>query len=231
MFKKLISILAFILPSSISRMLFRLTGHRIGRNTKMTIFSYIYADEIEIGNDVDIRPLVFISVCDLKIGNNAIISYGVNVKGPRGFFTKDNSFIGPHCLINCDEDVRIGFYSGLGPKCTVYTHGSFLPVIEGYPIKFEKVILEDRVWTGMEVMLLPGAYIESNCIINPGVIIGNVGQILSKLSENSKFVKIAEDYQDRDIKSARDVAETFPVFEDTYSEVYKKAEKDTPQLQ
>jgi acetyltransferase-like isoleucine patch superfamily enzyme len=171
MIKKAVSILAFVLPSSISRMLFRLAGHGIGKNVKMSFFSYIYAGEIEIGNDVDIRPLVFINVSKLVLGNSAIISYGTNIKGDKGFYTKDNSFIGPHCLVNCDEDVKIGFYSGLGPRCTVYTHGSFLPVTEGYPVKFEKVVLEDRVWTGMEVTLLPGAYIESNCIINPGVII------------------------------------------------------------
>ena len=79
--------------------------------------------------------------------------------------------MGAHCLINCEEDVKLGFYSGFGPRCTVYTHGSFLPVIKGYPAKFEKVVLEDYVWIAMNVTVLPGTYIESNCIINPGVVL------------------------------------------------------------
>jgi len=184
MIKKTASVLAFILPSSITRIIFRLVGHSIGKNTRLPVFSYIYADKIKIGNDVDIRPLVFIDVHELEIGNNAIISYSVNIKGPKGFFTKDNSFIGPHCLINCDEDVQIGFYSGLGPRCTVYTHGSFLPVTEGFPAKFDRVILEDYVWTGMAVVYLPGTHIESNCIINPGVV------IKSRIKSNS-IVEVA----------------------------------------
>jgi hypothetical protein len=46
-----------------------------------------------------------------------------------------------------------------------------LPVIKGFPVKFEKVVLKDYVWTGMAVTFLPGTYIESNCIINPGVVL------------------------------------------------------------
>jgi len=171
MIKEILSALSILLPSFVTCILFRLLGHKIGKNAKIPFLSYIYADEIKIGNDVDIRPLVFIRVNKLLIGNNSIISFGTQIKGEKTFFTKGNNFIGAHCLINCEEDVKIGFYSGFGPKCTVYTHGSFLPVTKGYPAKFEEVILEDYVWIAMAVTILPGTYIESNCIINPGVVL------------------------------------------------------------
>ena len=171
MIKEIISALSMLLPSFATCILFRLLGHKIGKNAKMAFLSYIYADEIEIGNDVDIRALVFIRVNKLSIGNNSIISSGTQIKGDKGFFTKGNNFIGAHCLINCEEDVKIGFYSGLGPRCTVYTHGSILPVTKGYPTKFEGVVLEDYVWIAMAVTILPGTYIESNCVINPGVVL------------------------------------------------------------
>lgn len=171
--KKVISLISVLLPSRATCMLYRVIGHKIGRNVKIPIFSYIHADKIELGNDVDLRHFVFISVSDLSIGNNAIISFGTQIKGEKSFHAGDNSFIGPHCMIHCDENVTIGFYSGLGPRCTVYTHGSFLPVNKGYPARFEEVVLEDYVWTGMTVTMMPGAYIESNCIINPGLIISS----------------------------------------------------------
>ncbi|MFV1975181.1 MAG: hypothetical protein ACC651_05495 [Candidatus Scalindua sp.] len=173
MIKKAISVLCLLLPSSITCMIFRLLGHKVGKNVKIPFLTYIYAKEIELGNDVDLRPFVFISVSKLSIGNNSIISFGTQIKGNKTFIAQDNSFMGVHCLINCDEDVKIGFYSGLGPRCTVYTHGSFLPVTKGYPAKFEKVVLEDYVWTGMAVTFLPGTYIESNCIISPGVVLSS----------------------------------------------------------
>ena len=171
MTKKIMAFLCFFLPSAPTRFLYRLCGFRIGRHVKMPLFSYIYADEMTIGNDVCIRKLVYIHVHILVVGANTIISYGNQIKGDASFSCGDNCFLGIHCLIHCAEDVKLGFYSGLGPRCTVYTHGSFLPVTMGYPKKFAPVVLEDYVWVAMEVTIMPGAHIERNCIINPGVVI------------------------------------------------------------
>lgn len=171
MFKKLISVLCFILPSSPTCFLYRICGWRIGRNVRLPILTYIYADEISIGNDVCVRRLVYIDVRKLSLGSNTIISYGTQIKGKAAFSCGDNAFFGIHCVVHCAEDVTFGFYSGLGPRCTVYTHGSFLPVTMGYPAKFAPVIIEDFVWIAMSVTLMPGAYVERNCIINPGVVV------------------------------------------------------------
>ncbi len=192
MLKKAVSILCFGLPSWLTRPLFRLVGHRVGRNTALPMFSYLYAERIELGNDVDVRPLVFVSVRDLKIGSNTIISFGTQIKGEKAFHTGDNCFIGPQTIIHCDENVRFGFYSGVGPRCTIYTHGSFLPVTLGYPAVFAEVTLEDYVWTAMGVLFLPGAHVESNCIINPGVVVsGRVGSG-TRLQVSAEAVKHIE---------------------------------------
>jgi acetyltransferase-like isoleucine patch superfamily enzyme len=124
-----------------------------------------------LGNDVDIRHFVFISVKELRIGSNTIVSYGTQIKGAKGFQTGDNCFVGVQSIIHCDESVRFGFYAGIGPRCTVYTHGSFLPVTMGYPAVFAEVVLEDFVWTAMGVLFLPGAHVGCNCVINPGVVV------------------------------------------------------------
>ena len=171
MIKKVITTLCFILPSSVSRLLYRLCGYTVGRNSKLPFFSLIYGKKITIGNDVDIRPFVFIRVNELTLGNNTIISFWTQIIGDKDFSTKDNCFLGPHSIIHCDEDVQFGFYSGIGPRCIIYTHGSFLPVIQGYPANFDKVVIEDFVWIAMSVSILAGARIESNCIINPGVVV------------------------------------------------------------
>jgi acetyltransferase-like isoleucine patch superfamily enzyme len=171
MIKKLMAFLCFFLPSAPTRFLYRICGHQIGKNVKMPPFSYIYANEISIGPDVDIRKFVFIRVNRLVLGANTIVSYGNQIKGRASFSCQDNCFLGVHCVIHCVEDVSLGFYSGLGPRCTVYTHGSFLPVTMGYPAKFAPIMIEDYVWIAMEVTIMPGAHIERNCIINPGVVV------------------------------------------------------------
>jgi len=169
--KKIISAICILMPSFITCFVFRLMGHQIGKNSKIRILSYIYADKIAIGNDVEIRSFVFIQVNTLTLGHNTVISFGTQIKGDQSFTAKGCNFIGLHCLINCEDNVSLGFYSGLGPRSTIYTHGSFLPITLGYPAKFEPVVIEDYVWVGMAVTILPGTHIESNCIINPGVML------------------------------------------------------------
>jgi acetyltransferase-like isoleucine patch superfamily enzyme len=171
MLKKLVAILCVVLPSSPTRFLYRLCGWRIGRNVRIPVLSYVYADEISIGNDACVRRLVYIKVRKLSLGANTIISYGTQLKGKASLSCGDNSFFGVHCIIHCAEDVSLGYYSGLGPRCTIYTHGSFLPVTMGYPAKFAPVVIEDFVWIAMAVTIMPGAHIERNCIINPGVVV------------------------------------------------------------
>ncbi len=165
------AVLGFFLPSAPTRWLFRLAGHRVGRNTRLPLLSFICANQMELGNDVDIRPFVFISVDRLAIGSSTIVSFGCQIKGDKGFHAGDNCILGAHAVVHCDEDVKLGFYCGVGPRSTIYTHGSFLPVTRGYPALFAEVVLEDFVWTGMGVLFLPGSWVETNCIINPGVVI------------------------------------------------------------
>lgn len=171
LFKLLVAGLSFFLPSAPTRFLYRLCGYRIGRNVRIRAFSFIYADAIELGDDVDIRRLVFIRLRRLKIGTSTIVSYGCQIKGDAGFACEDSCFLGVHCLIHCVEDVTFGRYSGLGPRCMVYTHGSFLPVTQGYPARFAPIVLEDHVWVAMGVTIMAGAHIERNCIINPHVVV------------------------------------------------------------
>ena len=84
--KRFIAIFCIILPSSLSRLLYRLCGYHIGKNVKLPFLSYIYANEIEIGNDVDIRTFVFINVDKLTIGSNTIISVGTQIIGDKKIY-------------------------------------------------------------------------------------------------------------------------------------------------
>lgn len=186
---KLAAILGVFLPSGPTRAVFRLVGHKVGRNTKLPFFSFVCANRLELGNDVDIRPFVFVSVSELTIGSNTIVSFGCQIKGEKGFHAGDNCFLGPHTIIHCDENVRFGFYSGVGPRCIIYTHGSFLPVTMGYPAVFAEVVLEDFVWTAMGVLFLPGAHVEQNCIINPGVVVSGRVPAGTRLQMSPEAVK------------------------------------------
>jgi carbonic anhydrase/acetyltransferase-like protein (isoleucine patch superfamily) len=171
MFKKVVAVFCVLLPSGPTRLLYRLCGHRIGRNVKMPPLSFVYSDEMTIGPDVVFRNLVYVNVRTLSIGASTIVSYGTQIKGDNSFSCGERCFLGLQCVINCHDRVTLGDYSGLGPRCTVYSHGSFLPVTLGYPAKFAPVIIDDYVWIAMEVTVMPGVRIGRNCIINPGVVV------------------------------------------------------------
>jgi acetyltransferase-like isoleucine patch superfamily enzyme len=204
--KRIISLIAFFLPSWITRILYRCVGHTIGRNVRLPLFSFIHAQRIELGNDVDIRPFVYVNVAGLRIGSNTIISYGTQIQGGKDFQTGDNCFVGPQTIIHCDENVRFGFYSGVGPRCTIYTHGSFLPVTLGYPAVFAEVVLEDFVWTAMEVLFLPGARVGRNCIINPGVV------VLGKVPDGTRLQMSPEAFKHLDQEKLRRLAHRTPAY-------------------
>ena len=91
MLKEIFSALSIVLPSFVTCMIYRLLGHQIGKNARIAVFSYVHADEIEIGNDVEIRPFVFIRVSKLSIGDNSIVSFGTQIKGEKAFIAKGNN--------------------------------------------------------------------------------------------------------------------------------------------
>lgn len=173
MFKKIIYVIRIFCPSKISVVLLRLIGHSIGKNVVISPFSYIKAKKITFGNNSEIRSLCFITTKEFIIGNSTIISFAAQIKGNGRFITGDNCMVGIQSIIHCDEDVIIGFYSGIGVKNTIYTHSSFLPYNLGYPSKFSKIEIGDFTWISMNVNILAGSKIGSNCIIGPNVVINS----------------------------------------------------------
>lgn len=188
----------FVFPSFLSIILLRLLGFKIGKNVKINPFCLIIAKKIEIGNDSEVRSFVLIKCNEFVIGSNTIVSYGTQIKGDAGVFTKDNCFFGIHSIIHCDENVYLGFYSSIGVKCLVYTHSSFLPYHKGYPLKFEKVTIGDFVWMGIGVCVLAGSEIGSNVILGPGVVVNSKVPDHTILEMNpSSYKKLTkENYQD-----------------------------------
>jgi carbonic anhydrase/acetyltransferase-like protein (isoleucine patch superfamily) len=88
------------------------------------------------------------------------------VYGSASIIIGKHCYIGPQSLINADEDVRIGNHSALGPRCSIFTHGSFLPYTEGYWVNFGSVLIGDYVWVGAEVFIHPSVRVGDNVFVN-----------------------------------------------------------------
>lgn len=74
-------------------------------------------------------------------------------------------------MISCDKSITFEYYSGCGPGCYLYSHGSFLPVTEGYKTLFAPIFIEEKVWIQMNCKIGPGVTIGQGSILMPGTVV------------------------------------------------------------
>lgn len=80
--------------------------------------------------------------------------------------------LGSYTMVNTAMSVDIGNEVGMGRFTSIYTHGAYLSMANGFPVAFAPVRIGHRVW-------LPQA------LVNPGVTIGDdvvvgVGSVVTK---------------------------------------------------
>jgi acetyltransferase-like isoleucine patch superfamily enzyme len=144
---------------------------KIGRNVTIHPGVVILADTVEIGNGVKIRFGSMIAGRRVRIGDKTLVGYFVHVKGASDFLVGAACVIGPRVLINCDCPVELEHYSGVGPSCTLFTHGSFLPVTEGYKTTFGPIVVKEKAWVTMGSIVGPGVTVGEGTNVMPGTIL------------------------------------------------------------
>ena len=135
-----------------------------------------------------------------------ITSCGKNVNVEKGaeFATDliigDNSGIGINSKIS--SRVTIGKNVMMGPYCLIYTRNhrfsdTNIPIIEQGYEEYRPVIIEDDVWIGGRVIILPGVKIGKGVVIGAGsvvtkdvpsysIVAGNPAKIIRKRNKNEE---------------------------------------------
>jgi acetyltransferase-like isoleucine patch superfamily enzyme len=163
--------LAFFFPSPWNVWIHRLYGAQIGPYVTIHPGVLLLVDHLEIGQESKMRLGTFINCSGLTVGRKCLFGYFLIVKGLSELKTGDACTIGPKTMINCDMPVTLGYYCGIGPGCTLFTHGSFLPVTEGYKTHFGPITLKDKSWINMNSTVGPSVTIGSGSIAMPGSIL------------------------------------------------------------
>lgn len=172
LWKKIIIGIGLAIPSSKVKVLgYKMIGAEVGRNVRIRSKSYIIADKITIMDGVIIEPNVHIVCDELFMGEETKIDSETTVFGEGRLEMKDGSYIGPRAWINCTAPIVLGKNTGVGPGSMIFTHGVWLPYIDGYPRKFSEVILEDGVWVPAGVTILPGVRIGKGAMIGTGALV------------------------------------------------------------
>ena len=172
MAKRFWQLLAAASPGNrLKKFFLRRSGARIGKHVRIRRGSYIFASEIAIDDGVIIEPNVHIVCGLLKMGTESKIDSETVVYGEGSLIMADGSYIGPRAWINSAATVRLGRHTGVGPGSMIFTHGVWLPYLEGHPRKFEDVTLGDKVWVPASVTILPGVTIGDGAMIGAGAVV------------------------------------------------------------
>ena len=113
---------------------------------------------------------------ELHIGDNSTIGFNSDIYGPV--------FIG--------KDVMIG------PEVAIYTNGHrfddlSIPMNQQGDTEHKPVVIEDNVWIGRRVILLPGVTVKTGCVVGAGAVVTKTFPPNSVIAGNpAKVVKMRE---------------------------------------
>lgn len=180
------------LSSDLKVYLYKLNGADIGENVEIGKGSIIISriiqisDHAEIGSNCHIKCERFLLGKMSVIGNNArivtreviigdvffsgedVLVGGGGAFGPRSCLQiGNNCMVSSKCVLNTGEPIIIGDEVGLSPNVQLYTHNHWQNVLKGYSARHAQIVIEN------------GAYITGNCLVVPGVRIGEGATVLA----------------------------------------------------
>lgn len=110
-----------------------------------------------------------------KVGKNLILYEGIKIHGAAGLTVGNNVSMNDEVWINASGGVEIGNNVLIGPKTVIHSanHRYEDPHV---PIRFQghihkKVVIEDDVWIGGGVIILPGVRIGRGSIVGAGSVV------------------------------------------------------------
>ena len=207
------------LPSPLKVWVYRtFLGYRIGRRVKLGLGSVVVGREVELADDVEIGFLAviqgrtitigrhssvgtmsYVSCNRIELGEDARIREQVYVGGPQlpesRFTLGSRTIVLQMAYINPTKPVTIGDDSGIGGHCLIFTHGSWLSALEGYPVTYEPVTIGASVWLPWRVFVMPGATIGDGSVIGANSLVsGNIPPSSLAAGTPAKVLRSAPDF-------------------------------------
>lgn len=181
-------------PSFIKKAIYRLKGYKIGKNVSLGFGSVIVGDnvniedgvslglisvlrakDIDLGRYVRIGSMTMIDTLKVVIGEDSRINENVivgGIKTPESIFKVGKRvIIMEYSFINPTKPVIIGDDSGIGGHCLLFTHGSWLSQLDGFPVTFAPITIGERVWLPWRVFIMPGVEIGDEVVIGANSLV------------------------------------------------------------
>lgn len=228
------------LPSPIKIWAYRtFLGYKIGDRVKFSFGGVIVGESVEIADNVEIGLLAvvqgrritigrhssigtssYVSCNVIEIGEDAKIREQVFVGGPQlpesRFSLGSRTIVLQMTYINPTKPVVIGDDTGIGGHCLIFTHGSWLNILDGYPVTYEPVTLGNSVWLPWRVFVMPGTTIGDGSVIGAdSLVAGNIPPGSLAVGSPAKVIRSAPDFPRRpsDARRQEIVAEMIAEFD------------------
>ncbi|MBN2228033.1 MAG: acyltransferase [Candidatus Thorarchaeota archaeon] len=164
----------------------------MGRYSSLGMLVIIDTHKVTIGEEVTIQEQVYIG--GLKT-DKSIIEIG------------DLSMIFAQSVINPTHPIKIGKRVGIGGSNFLFTHGTWQPILQGFPVAFGPITIEDGVWFPWRVFVLPNVHIGKEATIGAGSVINRdiparslaAGVPARVLRKDEEYIKKYTDTEKREI--------------------------------
>lgn len=182
-----------LLPSGLKILIYKMRGNHIGRhvrlhlgavvnskerfsigdNTEIGYFTSINGHSVTIGKRNKIRSAVMMNATGIQIGNDVTISETAIIRAGHPseksqIIIDDLVHIFPHTTIDPSRKIHLQEECAVGPGCSIFTHGSYKNILEGYPVSYSDVAIGKRVELTYNVFVAPGVNIGDDAVIAYG---------------------------------------------------------------
>ncbi|MHA1949771.1 MAG: acyltransferase [Candidatus Thorarchaeota archaeon] len=183
----------------------------IGDYAEIGMACMIRANEFTMGRYSNLGMLVIIDTHKVTIGEEVTIQEQVYIGGLKTDKSEieigDLSMIFSQSVINPTHPIKIGKRVGIGGSNFLFTHGTWQPILQGFPVAFGPITIEDGVWFPWRVFVLPNVHIGKEATLGAGSVINRdvparslaAGVPAKVIRKDEEYIKRYSDGEKRDI--------------------------------
>ena len=121
---------------------------------------------------VSIRKCIY-RILGVRMGKNVVFHYKTEIRNPFKLVVGDGSIIGDNAILDARENLTIGKNVNFSSNVSIYTlqhnhRDSYFGVDENRKMS---VKIDDRVWLGCNVVVLPGVHIGEGAVCCAGCVV------------------------------------------------------------
>ncbi len=141
-------------------------GCSIGRGNKVLVEEqFVVGNNGFIGDNNDFTARTIVLGDYLFLDSHTTVGHGGKFSYDSRLFVGNRVMICARTKLNTNYSITIGDDVGIGEYVDVWTHGSFPPILDGFPCSFGPVEIGTHVWLPAKSTVLPNVQIGNNVVI------------------------------------------------------------------